>query len=346
MTQNLREVSTVSLSNTANPPMSAPMWGYLFGLFGTIFFSMKAIFIKLAYQPMDGLPENAIDAITLMTLRLGFSAPVYIGILWVLIRRVRKRGDDLPPLRDFLLAASLGVLGYYICAWLDIQGLKYVTAQLERLLLFTYPIFVFVLGAIFFGKPLSRWAIVAIIFAYAGIGIIFSGGDIAVGLNVPLGAAMILGCAFAFAIFQLLAKPMIGRLGSLMFTCSAMLGAGFIIFTHFIIENTGQGTLITVWDMPPRIYILGVALAFISTLLPSFLVNIAIGRIGPQATSALGMVSPIATIILAIVLLGEPFGLVDAAGTLLTLIGIGLYTWFDMKSSKANPIKLSRDRGK
>lgn len=334
MTQNLREVSAAPYLSDQKPPrLSAPIWGYIIGLLGTVLFSMKAIFIKLAYQPAGGLPENAIDAITLMALRLGFSAPVYIGIMWVLIQRLKRNGRDIPPFKDFALAAVLGMLGYYICAWLDIQGLKYITAQLERLLLFTYPVFVFILGAMFFGKPLNRWALIAIFLAYAGIGVVFSGGDIAIGLNVPLGTVMILACAFGFALFQLLAKPMIVRLGSLLFTCSAMLGAGFVIFTHFIVENAMSGSLDTALLLPPRIYALGIAMAFFSTLIPSFLVNIAIDRVGPQATAALGMVSPIATIVFAIILLNEPFGWLDGVGTLLTLFGIGLYTRFDMRQA-------------
>ncbi len=335
MSQNLREISAAPLlSAPIQRPLSGQGWGYVFGAVGAILFSMKAIFVKLAYQPTQGMGENALDAITIMALRLGFSAPVYIVILWILIRKARKRGDNLPRRRMFAATALLGMLGYYVCAWLDIEGLKYITAQLERLLLFTYPVFVFVLGAMFFGKPLSLKAIAAILIAYSGIAVIFMGGDIATGQNVLLGSAMVLICAFAFAVFQLLAKPMIGQLGSLMFTCTAMLGAGFMIFLHFFIQNTHAGTLSSVWDMPPRIYMLGIALAFLSTLMPSFLVNIAIGRIGPQAVAALGMMSPIATIIFAVMWVGEPFGLFDALGTMLTICGIALYTWFDRRQNQ------------
>ena len=335
MSQNLRELSSAPLL-TPQPAqrMSGQGWGYVFGALGAVLFSMKAIFVKLAYQPTNNMPENALDAITLMTLRLGFSVPVYIAILWVLVIKTKRSGQGLPELRVFAGAALLGMLGYYVCAWLDIEGLKYITAQLERLLLFTYPVFVFVLGAMFFGKPLSLKAVVAILIAYSGIAVIFLGGDIASGLNVALGTVMVLTCAFAFAVFQLLAKPMIGRMGSPLFTCTAMLGAGFMIFLHFFVENAHAGTLTSVWDMPPRIYMLGVALAFFSTLMPSFLVNIAIGRIGPQAVAALGMMSPVATIMLAVMWVGEPFGVFDGLGTLLTISGIALYTWFDRRQSQ------------
>lgn len=342
MTQNLREVSTVT--NVAEPVMRTPRYailGYVCGVFGTVLFSLKAILIKLAYQPVDGLAENSVDAITLMALRLGISSPIYIAMLVFVISRSRAKGETLPPLRDFFLATVLGMLGYYVCAWLDIQGLKYITAQLERLILFTYPVFVFVLGAMFFGKPLTRWALIAIVLAYAGIAVIFYGGDIAIGVNVPLGSFMVLACAFWFAMFQLLSKPMITRLGSVMFTCCGMLGAGVMIFLHFFVQHISAGTLDSVAALPPRIFGIGVALALFATLMPSFLVSIAIGRIGPQAVGALGMISPLAVIYLAVMWLGEPFGLMDALGTALTLIGVGLYTWFDLRvqnqPSKAAP---------
>lgn len=331
MKQSLREVSTAPLIETSKQPLSGLGWGYVFAFVGTILFSMKAILVKLAYQPTGDLVANELDAITIMALRLGFSAPAYVIIFWLVSRRRKARNGETLSRKDMLLAASLGVLGYYICAWLDIQGLKYITSQLERLLLFTYPVFVFVFGAMFFGKPLTKGSVLAILLAYLGIGVIFTGGDIAIGENVPLGSVMILTCAAAFAMFQLLAKPMIGRLGSSIFTCCAMLGAGTVIFTHFLIENIAAGTLAQTLDLPLRTWLLGLSLAVFSTLMPSFLVNIAIERVGPQATSALGMTSPIATIILAIWWLGEPFGWMDALGTALTILGIGLYTWLDKR---------------
>ncbi len=344
MTTNLREI--ISPVITGKPaPLSGQNWGYVFAVVGTILFSMKAILVKLIYQPTAHLAANELDAITIMAIRLGVCAPFYLGIFWYISRRRKAEGLPAAKLGDILLAAMLGMLGYYICAWLDIQGLKYITSQLERLLLFTYPIFVFVFGAMFFGKPLTKGALIAIVLAYAGIGVIFTGGDIAIGSNVPLGSIMILSCAAAFALFQLFAKPMIERLGSPLFTCCAMLGAGAMIFAHFLTENIAAGQLSSALNLPSRVWLLGLALAFFSTLLPSFMVNIALARIGPQATSALGMISPIATIILAIWWLGEPFGLIDALGTALTLLGIGLYTWLDRRP-KSRPLEPNPATGK
>lgn len=336
MKTNLREVSTAPVLVTGST-FSGQNWGYVLALLGTVLFSMKTIFVKLIYQPVDGLEMNGVEAITIMAMRLGFSAPIYMLIFWLALKRRKRQG--LPPLqnRDMALAALLGLLGYYACAWLDIEGVKYITAQLERLLLFTYPIFVFIFGAMFFGKPLTKGAILAVLIAYAGIGLIFLGGDIAVGINVPLGSAMILSCAALFAFFQLFAKPMIARLGSPVFTCCAMLGAGVMIFAHFVTENVIMGNVSEVLNLPSRIWLLGIALAVFSTLLPSFMVNLAISRVGPQATSAVGMVAPISTIFLAIFILGEPFAFIDGVGTLITVAGIGLYTYLDKRAISAPP---------
>ncbi len=333
MRPTLREyVATQSTNPTI---MSGQTWGYIFGALGVALFSLKAIFVKLAYQPASGMAENQIDAITLMALRLGFSMPVYLLIFYMALKKSKANHEASHTIKNMLLAGSLGILGYYICAFLDIQALKYVTAQLERLILFTYPVFVVIISAIFLGlrpKPLS---ILGIVIGYLGIVVIFAGGDITEGSNLWLGTGMLLACALLFASFQVLAKPMIARLGSTVFTCCAMMMAGTIIFTHLITQNIIQGTF-GVPELPPRIWLLGIAMAFFSTLIPSFLVNIAIGRIGPQATAMLGLLSPVATIFFAIIWLGEPFGLYDGIGTVMTLIGIGFYSWYSRQDTAQN----------
>lgn len=320
-------------------------WGYVMAGVGAVLFSMKAIFIKFAYMPGGGLEANELDAITLMALRMGFAVPVYILIgVWV-VRQKRKAGEALPGKSSILKAAALGMLGYYICTFLDFSGLKLITAQLERLLLFTYPVFVLILGALFFGKRLNKWGVISIVIAYLGIAVIFVGGDIATGVNVPLGSALIIACAFMFALFQLLAKAQIDKTGSSLFTCVAMLAAATGVLTHFLITNFAAGTFSEFLNLPPRIYILGATIALVSTIFPSFLINIALGRIGAQAVAMFGMLSPIATIFVAIIWLGEPFGWIDALGTVLTIFGIGLYTWFD-KRAKSTPAILPPVSGK
>lgn len=310
--------------------------GYFLALIGASFFSLKAVLVKLAYLPRDGMALNALDPITLLALRMGFALPVYVLIAFFIIKGGKKVAMK-PVMQSFFL----GILGYYLCAYLDFTGLKYITAQLERILLFTYPIFVVILGALFFGGKITKSGVVAIILAYLGIGIIFAGGDIATGENLWLGTVMILATAFLFAMFQLFAKGLINQMGSWLFTCVAMSGAATSILIHFTIQSSLADGVVAALTLPSRIYVIGLAIAFFSTLIPSFLVNIAIDKIGSQATSVLAMVGPITTIVAAILLLGEPFGWVDALGTAVTISGIGLYTWLDRKHQpiKAIPLK-------
>jgi drug/metabolite transporter (DMT)-like permease len=326
----LRETTGEALLNPrkALTPSKA-RWGYVFAALGAMLYSMKAIFVKLSYLPGGGLQANDLDAITLMALRMGFSLPVYIGIL---IYSLRRAGGNVPTKYVFQ-AALMGFLGYHLCTYLDFAGLKLITAQLERLILFTYPAFVVIFGALFFGGKITKAGIAAIILAYSGLGIVFAGGDIATGVNVPLGSALILATAIFFALFQLIAKRMIDRMGSKVFTCLAMITAGTTIITHFIFHSLGQEGVVAALDLPPRIYVLGAMIAFFSTILPSFLINIAIGRVGAQVVAVMGMVGPLATIVAAIIVLKEPFAFWDGVGTIVTLSGISLYMWLNSKRS-------------
>ena len=304
-------------------------WGFVCGILGSIFFSTKAIFVKLGYADAGLVP----DPITLLSLRVLFAVPAYIiGLIW-LGRRYSAQGKAKPTRRQIIPAFFLGMLGYYACALLDFTGLQYITAQLERLLLFTYPGFVFLLGALFFGKPVSVKAILSILLAYSGLLVIFWGGDIAIGENLLLGSVLIVTTAILFALFQLLAKSTIDKMGSLYFTCYGMIGATTAVLAHFLIANGGEA-LSHISQYSSRIYLLGFTLGTVCTILPTFMVNIAIGRIGPQRVAILGMASPVATVILAIMLLGEPFGPIDALGTGLTMAGIALYSYVSRKAPK------------
>jgi len=288
---NLRETLAAPTLDEAKEA-SGPAWiGVTLGLVAAVLYSLKAVFVKLAYLPSGGVIEQVLP-ITLMMLRLGFSFPVYLLILvWAWRRAERK-----PTARQIGMAMAIGVMAYYFCTLLDFTGLQYITAQLERLLLFTYPAFVILLGAMFFGGKLTRWGVAAVALAYGGLAIVFVGGDITESSNLWLGSALVLGCAFVFALYQLLAKGFIDSIGPKLFTCLAMLGAATAIFIHFLISAQAVDGIAVVLDLPARIYWIGLIIAVFSTLLPSFFMNSAIGRIGAQKVAMLGMIGPLATI--------------------------------------------------
>ncbi len=306
--------------------------GLALAALGAALFSTKGVFIKLAYGT-EGITSESIDPISLIMLRMGLAFPVYL-IIGLQAYAQRKKRGDLPSLMLVMQAFAAGIMGYYICSWLNFTGMQYVTAQLERLLLFTYPAFVFIFGVLFFRERMSWTGFGAILLAYSGIVLIFLRGNIIVGENVPLGSALIIVCAALFALFQLVAKPLIASMGPRLFTCIAMIGSTAAITIHFLTHHSLAGELTTALVYPKEIWMIAGGIAFFATILPSFFVNFAIEKIGPQAVAVIGMIGPLVTISLATNILNEPFGWVDAAGTALTVCGIGIYTWLDKKKAK------------
>lgn len=325
MVTNFREVSAAPILTPDTQQGSIRYtWVYLVTILGAGLYSLKAIFIKLAYQ-VDIAHAGAsthVDAITLIALRFGFALPAYVLILCWLIRYHPKH----IPIRTVGQCLALGLLGYYLCAFLDFTSLKYITAQLERMILFTYPAFMILLGALFFNFKLRYHHYISIVCTYLGLALIFAGGDIATGKNVWLGSMLVILTAIGFALFQLLAKHLIDRIGSDYFTCLSMLGASIGILVHFSLLHLVQANPATAFELPPRIYMLCAIMAIVCTIIPSFLINIAIARVGAQMVAILAMSGPVITIIAAIYWLSEPFGIIDGLGTCLTMIGIATYT--------------------
>lgn len=296
--------------------------GYLLGATGAILFSTKGIIIKLAYG--EGL-----DAETVLGMRLALALPIYLGIgYWSLRDRV-KQGRGLPGWRLVGAAALTGILGYYVASYLDFLGLQYISAQFERMILFTYPLFVVIFGAFFFGLPARRAVLVAIALSYAGLAIIFIGRVQTVGQDVALGAGLVLVCAMSFALYQLLAKPLIGRIGPRLFTCIAMTAAAAVSIAQFFATHSAGEVVLT-----ERAFWYVVLLAGAATVAPSFLLAAALHRITAQANATIGMLSPIATIALAWVVLGETMGIADFAGVALVIAGVG---WMTLRDRGAAP---------
>ncbi len=295
--------------------------GYVLVLAGAALFSAKAIFIKLAYM------EQA-DPLLMLTWRMIFSLPFFIGIgLYVHSSRIRR--GLLPPSLPLIVRAVLaGLLGYYLAMVLDFEALVYVTAQLERLALFTYPIFLLFIGSLFFGARLTHGHLVSAGITYAGLACVFLADFKDGGSNVPLGTALVLASAIAFAVYQLLATNLIAALGSILFTSFALSGAAFASIIQFLAVR-GAGELAA----SPRFIWLAAATGILSTVIPSFFVNAGMSRIGPQSTAMISTVSPLITIYLAVLLLGERFTLIDGVGTALVFLGVGYHTWLDLRKS-------------
>lgn len=289
--------------------------GFFLAIFGTALFSVKSIFIKLAYA--EGL-----DADSVLMLRMAIALPIYLAIMvWLF-----KSKPTLNLQGKLLKVIFLGFIGYYLSSWLDLKGLEMISAQLERLTLFTYPIMVSLLGALFFKTPITRKLLGALILTYGGLVIAFYQELGFSGENTGLGTLLVFLAALSFSFYVLFSKKLIHQVGSLWFTSLAMaISSGFVLIHYLLFKDfsdlhvTQMGWL---WIF---------LLAIVSTVIPSFMISEAIGRIGPAQTGVVGTLGPMVTIVLAVWILQEPFGLWQAIGLVLVLSGV---SWLSYQPKK------------
>ncbi|MCB1517302.1 MAG: DMT family transporter [Hyphomicrobiaceae bacterium] len=301
-------------------PQSPPdLIGYVLAIGGALFFATKGIFIKLAY--FEGTPTE-----TVLALRMLVAVPLYLAILGVTLWRTPELIKRL-TLRNVLAAAGVGSLGYYAASYLDFAGLNFVSAQYERLVLFTYPFFTVGLGIAFFGHTMKKGIIPAMLVSWAGLAVIF-GWNLTIRTEGLIeGTLLVLASGLLFALYQLLAKNVMAWTGTLLFTCIGMSSAGLIAISQDAAIH-GFGSL---GNLSPTIWAYGLALGIVGTILPSFMLNAAIHRVGARVTSATGTFGPIMTIALAVIVLKEPFTIFHAAGAALVVLGAVLFSRAERK---------------
>jgi drug/metabolite transporter (DMT)-like permease len=288
--------------------------GYVFAAVGAILFSTKAVAIKLAYQ-------DRVDAETLLALRMLLASPFYLAIGLYSLGDRHRTGRPLPNARLVGAACAVGLLGYWVASYLDFLGLEYVSAQIERLILFTYPIFVVIFGALFFRQRITARAAIAVAISYAGLAIIFGQNAITGGGPALIGGLLVLGCAVAFALYQLFAKSVITAIGPRLFTCISMLAAAVGAVLQFFLTHPAGDLMVS-----GRIWLTALFIAIGSTVLPTFFLNAALHRISAQVNATIGTLSPVATIILAYLILGEHLSAIAWLGTALVIAGVGWFT--------------------
>lgn len=287
--------------------MSVPLSGLALAAGGAIAFSGKAIIVKLAYR-------HGVDAVTLIMYRMLFALPLFAVLAWW-----AGRGKPALTQRDGLVVAGLGFSGYYLASFLDFAGLAYISASLERLILYLNPTLVLALSVALHRTRVTARQIGALAVSYAGVLLVFGHEVRLQGPDVALGAALVFGSAVSYAVYLVFSGAEVRRLGALRLTGLATSVACGLCLLQFLLLRPLSAAVVA-----PEVLWLSLLNATACTFVPVLMVMMAIERIGPTLTAQTGMIGPLTTIALGVLLLGEPFTAWVAAGTVLVLVGIWL----------------------
>jgi drug/metabolite transporter (DMT)-like permease len=282
-----------------------PLAGLLMAAAGSIAFSGKAIIVKLAYR-------HGVDAVTLIMYRMLFALPLFLAMAWW-----ASRGKAPLARRDWLGIIGLGFCGYYLASFLDFAGLQYISASLERLILYLNPTLVLLLGLLLFGKKISRRQAGAMGLSYAGVLLVFGHEVSFDGANVLLGAALVFASAVSYAIYLVYSGEMVQRLGSLRLVGLATSVACVFCILQFLLLKPLSAAVVA----PPVIW-LSILNATLCTAVPVLLVMMAIERIGAGLAAQTGMIGPMSTIAMGVIFLDEKLNTWIIAGTVLVLLGV------------------------
>ena len=294
--------------------------GMTLAILGTFLFAIKSVLIKLAY----GVGATSMDV---LVLRMLMAFPFYVGVF---VYDFRSTSQTTMTWKQVVAALLLGFLGYYLASLLDLRGLEYISAQLERLTLFTYPAMIAVLAWVFLREQLTIKIVISILLCYVGIFLMYAReSTFTNAVDVRRGVAFVVGSAVSYSCYVVFAKGLMQKIGSRRFTSLAMIGSTFFVVIHFVSTQTFES-----FGPSPRVWGYCAVLAVMCTVIPSYLVNEAIVRIGATRTTVIGTVGPVVTMLLAIVVLKEPTSIQHIVGMLVVLLGVTLVTQSTSKSKQ------------
>lgn len=283
--------------------------GLLLAAAGSIAFSGKAIIVKLAYR-------YGVDAVTLIMYRMLFALPLFLAMTWWATYRSPRPVAPLTR-RDWLGILGLGFSGYYLASFLDFWGLQYISASLERLILYLNPTLVLLLGWVLYRRRITGRQAVAMALSYAGVLLVFGHEVSFDGWGTAIGAALVFGSAVSYAVYLVYSGEMVRRLGALRLVGWATTVACVLCLLQFALLRPLSAAVVA-----PEVIGLSVLNAVLCTAAPVVMVMMAIERIGSGLTAQTGMVGPMSTILMGVLILGEPFNAWVLAGTVLVLAGV------------------------
>lgn len=291
--------------------------GTALALTGIFFFSAKTILIKFAYS-------YGATYLDVLFLRMLVAGPFYGLILLALLKKnlaKKKLDPKYFTLKDLAFIFLLGFCGYYLASLLDFMGLSYISASLERLILFSYPTMVLILGVLIFKRKVSRIQWISMALTYAGIlTVFFNELNIGHSRETATGSILVFFAALSFSVYLVFSQNIIKRLGALFTTSASMLVSVLLVILHLLIVRESSEIASSFAD--PSLVLIGLILGVFGTVLPSFLLGFAIRMIGSNNVGILGGIGPVSTLVLAWVFLGEVLSATQIIGATMVIAGV------------------------
>ena len=311
MSDTTNPTGNAATTGTTQPNAAAKSLapGLLLATFGAIAFSGKAIIVKLAYR-------YGVDAVTLIMYRMLFALPIFAVMAWW-----ASRGKAPLTRKDWLGVLWLGFTGYYLASFLDFAGLAYISASLERLILYLNPTLVLLLGLVMYKRRVSAPQIIGMAISYCGVVLVFGHEITLQGSDAAWGALLVFLSAVSYALYLVYSGEMVRRLGSLRLVGLATTVACLCCLLQFALLRPLSAAAVA-----PEVIWLSLLNATLCTAAPVLMVMMAIERIGAGMAAQTGMVGPMSTILMGVLILGEPFTAWVAAGTVLVIAGIFVFT--------------------
>lgn len=213
---------------------------------------------------------------------------------------------------------GLGFSGYYLASYLDFLGLQYISAGLERVLLYLGPTFVLLISVFWLKRPVSRLQWLALAVSYLGVILVYLHDlDVAGQQNVPLGSLLVLGSCLSYAFYLLGSGELVGRLGPRRLTAWASLVASVLCVVQALVMGGGA-----MFQQTWAVQGIAILTAIFCTVMPLFLTMAAVDRLGAGKAAQVGMIGPVWTIFLGAMILGEPVGGLQLVGTAVVIAGV------------------------
>ena len=282
--------------------------GILLTILSAASFGTLAIFGRYAYAA-------GMDTFTVLFLRFSIAA----GLMAVLLV---ARGESLPRGQVLLQLIGMGALGYAGQSFSYLTAIKYASAGLVALLLYLYPMFVFILSVIVFHERVSGLRVIALIIALISTALTVdpAGGELT-GILLAIAAALI------YSVYIIVGTNVMKHVSAVQSSTVIFASAGIVngILTaingaHFPTANSG-------W-----LAIAGIVL--IATAIPVVMFLTGLEMIGPTNAAMLSTFEPVVTVLLAAWLFQEQLSPIALLGGVLILVAVILLTNGELRQMK------------